>query len=117
MLHSFLIAALAVAYITFVLCYSKIAQPIRNLVYGKATDGAGVEKCVGNYFNGMLECPFCTGFWVSVAVQALIQNPVLGTSFQAYALVVPALALVGAVGAKVAGAMIGKTTILPAPED
>jgi hypothetical protein len=99
----YLVASLAVGYITFVLCYSKIAKPIRDYLYESRTG------FLFGYFNGMLECPFCTGFWVSVAVQIVLGIPVLGSHVLALMLVVPALAMLGAVIAKTAGWMIGAT--------
>ncbi len=111
-MEGFIVASLAVGYITFVFCYSKIAEPVRRFVgWLKHESSTEAGKVVGNYFHGMLECPFCTGFWVSIGVESALWLDVLGASIIAHILVIPALALIGAALAWGAGWMIGKVEL------
>lgn len=57
--------SLATVYLTYVLCYGQIGQPVRKAVRPY------------RFLADLLTCPFCTGFWVALALVWLPQKALL----------------------------------------
>lgn len=79
----FLFATLAVGYLTFVLCYSKIGKPIRKFA----------NLCGYGKLQQMLMCPYCTGFWLSLLFQSVLRLDFYNAGILGVIAGVPALAM------------------------
>jgi hypothetical protein len=89
----FIVGAMALGYITYVMVFSKVAMPFRMLFRkALAHDSDQVAKVAG-YFHDMLACPFCTGFWVTLAFQGVFRINPLGKGWLGLMLTAPALAI------------------------
>lgn len=110
---SFVVVSLAVGYITCTLVFSGIASGFRAWVDSWALSDSNMMKVMSKHCAQMLGCPFCTGFWVAGAIQAIFRFNVIGHEWLGVVVITwPALALIGAFLAFAAGHAINH---LPKP--
>ncbi len=92
----FLIASLAIGYITWVVYDAKVNWRIRRLIKQfTVCDNRFLERVAG-YCTEMLACPFCVGFWVTVVVQTVMRFDAFERGLLGVLLTIPAFTVVGA---------------------
>jgi len=105
----FVVASLGAGYLTFVLVFSGIGDPVRRMVKRLCFSRFVVVSWLGNHISALLRCPFCTGFWVCAVVQLLYRiNPLHGcaNSLAGVVLTTPAMAILAAFAAFAAGKVL-----------
>ena len=61
--------------ITWVLCLSRMVKPVREFISKKKIESKYiVDKMICGFFEAMLICYACTGFWASIAAYYLLER-------------------------------------------
>ena len=67
----FMMAGLALGYVAFVLVYARISEPLRKRWIYRATRSKSRRvRLTALWLEELLECPFCTAFWVAAGTLA-----------------------------------------------
>ena len=87
---------LTVGAISWLLVYSKVFEWMRRYVTSLAFLHNRLINRIGAYLANLLECPFCTGFWIACGVQYVLRmNPYGKNGFIGILLWVPGLMIAG----------------------
>lgn len=67
----FIIHAIAVGYITYVITHSEIMSAGRQWLVQRVVSSRNADG-MASHILGLVSCPFCTGFWVAVVLNTAI---------------------------------------------
>ena len=71
MIKEIVVCALAAWIVTYGLVFSILLEPLRDAAgvsYDRDKDGLATERWGANKLAELLNCPACTGFWISLVV-------------------------------------------------
>lgn len=101
------LAVAAAAYISWVIVYSGVNKPNRIKLLNLSMN-AKVGKGLFSKLYDMTQCPFCSGMWVSTAIQMVFRFDFFGAGALGVLLGIPAIAAVQSAVALSLGLLVKK---------